>query len=496
MINAFSALRLLAFPTLIIGIVQFIFGILSIAPFDDGAALGFIEPAVVLIILALCVIVFLQRGESLRVNYRESLLFVSLIWLLSGIASAIPILIIENVSFTDAVFEAISGLTTTGATILTDLDQQPRSFLMYRQFLQWLGGLGMVIFVVAILPMLNVGGMKILKAETPGPMKDEKLAPRVIHTARYLWYVYIVITLLCAAGYFFAGMTLYDAIAHSFSTVSTGGFSTHDASLGYFDGRWVKLNADLFMLLGAINFGLHFRFALSGDAKVYLRDEEVRLFLWLTLGLSVLLFLILVCSGSAPIFVTASTSSTIGLWMDTFLASVFMLISFMTSTGFGADDFTQWPLLAACLLIFSGYLGGCAGSTAGGSKIIRILLSLKLTAHQFKLLVHPRAVFTIRYNGNSVAPEILSAVMVFMTISTFFTLFLVLALNATGLSFWAAFSAVAACLNVVGPGFGELGNNFQPVSDIGTWILSFAMLLGRLEFFTIIVLLVPEFWRR
>ena len=483
MINFLSALRLLSFPTLFIGLVQLIFGLLSTFVFHDGVTLKFIDSAAFLLLISVIAIFMIQRGEEFKINYRESLIFVTFICLSCGLASAIPIMTIEAITFTDAVFEACCGLTRTGSTVLSHLDQQPKSFLLYRQFLQWLGGLGVVIFVVAILPMLNIGGMKILKAETPGPVKGEKITPRVMLTARYLWYVYIVLTVLCTLGYLATGMSWFDSIAHSLSTVSTGGFSTHDASIGYFNSRWVELNANIFMILGAINFGLHFRFGLGFKPKIYKKDEETRFFLWLIAGFTLLLFFILMIDG------------VFSSWSDGLLTSLFHLIAFMTSTGFGADDYTQWPEAAAFLLIVAAFMGGCSGSTAGGNKIIRMLLTFKLIRHQFRVLIHPKVVSTIRYNGRAVAPEVLSATMAFIAFVAATSLFMTLLLMATGLDFWSAFSAVAACLNVCGPGFGALGNNFQPVTDTVTWILTVAMLLGRLEFFTIVVLLMPSFWK-
>jgi len=330
---------------------------------------------------------------------------------------------------------------------------------------------------------LNVGGMKLLKAETPGPLKDEKLTPRVKHTARYLWYIYVGATALCALGYFIAGMSTYEAIAHSLSTISTGGFSTHDASIGYFDNRWIEINADIFMLVGAIAFGIHFQFARKLSFDVYTKDEETRTFLLIVLALSLTLFAILFHSN-----VHQHLS-------DNLSQSIFHIISFITSTGFAADTFTSWPAQTGFLLLFTSYLGGCAGSTAGGNKIIRNILSVKIIALQIKRLIHPHGVFNVRYNGRSVDTSVLSATMAFMTIAASMSMLITLAIMATGLDFWTSLSAVAACLNVLGPAFGELGNNFQPASDTATWILSATMILGRLEYFTVLVLFASNFWR-
>ena len=355
---------------------------------------------------------------------------------------------------------------------------------MYRQFLQWLGGLGIVIFVVAVLPHLNVGGMKLLKAEVPGPTKDDKLVARTVNTAHYLWLVYGAITLLCALAYYLVGMSWFDAIAHSFSTVSTGGFSTHDASLGFFHSELVYLVSDLFMLIGAINFALHFQLFKIKNPRLYLENEEARSFLLIILSFGLLM--------SAVLLFSDQTESA----LLTLNHAFFILISFITSTGFGAEDFTEWPLAGLFLLLISAYLGGCAGSTAGGSKIIRILILLKLVRREIQRLIHPHGVLTIRYQGRPVDDAVVRNTLAFIFFvilsSTGLTLLLMM---TTGLDIWSAVSAVSACLNVLGPAFGDLSSNFQSVNDLGLALLSIAMVLGRLEYLTIIVLFLPKFWQ-
>ncbi len=483
MLNRTVSLYLIAFPIGLMGTVQMGFALLSMLVFHDHEEAEFFEPALAMMILAIVLLSMARRFDASRIGYRDALLFAVLTWISCGVFGAIPIALVANVSFTDAVFESISALTTTGATVLSGLDAMPKSFLLYRQFLQWLGGLGVVIFVVAVLPMLNVGGMKLLRAETPGPIKDEKLSPRVANTAHYLWMVYIALTAGCALCYFWGGMSAFDAIAHSFTTVSTGGFSTHDASMGYFNSPTLLVVADVFMMLGAINFALHFRVASHKRLSAYWQDEETRTFIAIVVALSGLAFLVLLShfQSTQPLL--------------TLNESVFHVISFITSTGFGASDFTHWPAAATMLLVFAGYLGGCAGSTAGGNKIIRNLLCIKLIRLEFLRLVHPRGVSLVHYQGRRVGADVLSATMAFMTIAAVTAVLLSLALMATGLDFWSAFTAVAACQNVVGPAFGELGNNFEPVSDVGIWILSSAMILGRLEYFTVLALFLPSFWR-
>lgn len=482
MVNAPNILRLLAMPTLWMGGVQLFFGALSLVLHDDRVAEAFFLPGG-LMIAAAGGVHYLLRTELRRISYRDALVFATLTWLLTGLLGALPITLVTGVSFTDAVFEAVSALTTTGATILTGLDGMPGTFLMYRQFLQWMGGLGVVIFVVAVLPMLNVGGMRLLKAEASGPVKDDKLSPRISQAAHSLWLVYILITLGCALGYYLGGMSLFDAVAHSFSTVSTGGFSTHDASLGYYDSHLILAIGNVFMLAGAISFALHFKVMRSARPGAYWQDEETRVFLLAVLGISLLLALYLFASGRYA-----------GI-AESFSYALFHLISFITSTGFGHQDLGSWPAGAAMALVLAGYLGGCAGSTAGGSKFIRNVIAFKAVRGDLMNTLHSRGVKVIRFQRQQVTDEIRFSVMAFFSFVAGSTAVLTLALMLTGLDLLSAFTAVAACLNVLGPGLGQVGSNFQVVTDTGSWILTGAMILGRLEYFTVLALLLPAFWR-
>ncbi|WBA10132.1 TrkH family potassium uptake protein [Salinivibrio kushneri] len=485
MINFKNTLRLLGMPILWMGVVQFVFGLLSLFLFRDGVSKHFFYPSLLMMISSLAISWLFRQSKLNQVTFRDALLFSTLTWVLVGLLGGIPIELVTGVNFTDATFESISALSTAGATILSGLDNMPASFLLYRQFLQWMGGLGVVIFVVAVLPMLNVGGMRLLKAETPGPIKDEKLSPRISKTAHYLWGVYMVITIVCALAYYVAGMSAYDAIAHSFSTVSTGGFSTHDASMWHFQSHLILMISNVFMLLGAINFGLHFRIFRLGwrGLKLYFDDEESRVFLIVVACLSLMLGFYL--------FGEARYES---LWVSLSFAA-FHVVSFITSTGFGAADLSSWPAATALFLVFCAYLGGCSGSTAGGNKIIRDIVTFKIIRRQLHQLVHPSAIIPIRYQDKVVSNDVTQAVMAFMSLAALTTGAFTLLMMMTGLDFWSAFTAVVACINVLGPGFGEVGSNFQPVTDTGIWILNVAMILGRLEYFTVLALFMPHFWR-
>lgn len=460
-----------------------VFALLALIVFKDKTVTQFVYSGLLSFVLAAIIYVRYHKAKLTKLFYREALAFASFTWFVVGVLGAFPILFITDAGFTDAVFESISAMTTTGATILVGLDNMPKSFLLYRQFLQWMGGLGIVIFVVAILPMLNVGGMRLLRAETPGPIKNDKLAPRVSSTTRYLWSVYVVLTVLCAACYWLAGMSGFDALAHSFTTVSTGGFSPYDGSMGHFDNHWILAIADVFMLLGAISFALHYNNFTRRALRGYWQDEETRWMLISVAAISFILFLFVFNHG-----VHDSVSESIS-------QALFHVISFMTSTGYGADDLSAWPAATAGLLIMASYMGGCAGSTAGGSKFIRNILTVRILRQQMMQAIHPQAILTVRYQGKVVKNDVVLAVMGFMLLVAISSLVLTVLLAMTGLDFYSAFTAVVACINVLGPGFGEVSSNFIPVSDTGTWILSFAMILGRLEYFTVLTLLLPKFWR-
>jgi len=483
MVNATIVGRLLSIPLGWLAAIQIAFGVLSVSVYQDLVARWFFVSGITLLALAALLSWWTRKQALQKISPQESLVFAVATWVLAGFSGAIPIQLITDVSFTDAIFESISALTTTGATILVGLDDMPPSFLLYRQFLQWVGGLGVVIFVVAILPMLNVGGMRLLMAETPGPIKNDKLAPRIRQTARYLWLVYGVITIACAAAYWLVGMSTYDAIAHAFTTVSTGGFSTHDASMGYFDSNGLLWVANFFMIVGAISFALHFKSFRTHILSSYWHDEETRSMLLVMAVVSIVLTLWLINSDRGSD------------WFDELTQVSFHVISFMTSTGYGATDLNSWPMGATMVLITLSFLGGCAGSTAGGSKMIRVIIMWRVIRQQLFVMIHPRGVKTVQYQQHSISDTIISAVMAFLMLALITTFVFTILLSATGLDYWTSFTAVSACINVLGPGFGEVSSNFVVVSDTGTWLLSLAMLLGRLEYFTLVALLLPTFWR-
>ncbi len=452
--------------------------------YDDGGAKQFLFAfAITLISGLLCWLPVQNRKQDLRV--RDGFLVVVLFWTVLGGYGAIPFMLGDTPKMApaDAVFESISGLTTTGATVISGIDQLPKSILFYRQQLQWLGGMGIIVLAVAILPMLGIGGMQLYRAEAPGPIKDNKLTPRITETAKALWYIYVSLTLACAAAYWVCGMSLFDAISHSFSTVAIGGFSTHDASIGYFDSVAIELVTVLFMFLAGINFGLHFLAWRRRRITSYLADPEFRFYSTVLLSISALVFFGLLLAKE---------------YQDPLLAArhaLFETVSLATTTGYGVADFAHWHPMLATALIMGSMIGACAGSTGGGIKVIRVNLMFKQGLREIRRLIHPNAVMIIKLSNKAVPDRVIEAVWGFFGIYLISFCFLFLALLATGMDLITGFSAVAACINNLGPGLGDVSAHYGDISDTAKWILCFAMLLGRLEIFTLLVLFTPTFWR-
>ena len=423
------------------------------------------------------------RHSSSELNARDGFLIVALFWFGMSAIASLPFMLSAHLNIVDALFEATSAFTTTGATVITGLDDLPKSFLFYRQLLQWLGGMGMIVLAISVLPMLGIGGMQLYRAEAPGPFKEEKLTPRISQTARYLWVFYLGITVANALAYWAAGMTLFDAISHSFSTVSTGGFSTHDASLGYFQSSTIELIAITFMILGAINFSIHFKVWHTKNPLHYFRNAEVRIFLLIIACAVLIVSLILSGTGEYDVYTSSLRNG------------VFEVVSVITSTGFGTVDFSHWPSFLPIMLIFISFIGGCGGSTAGGIKVMRIIVITKEGFREIRRLIHPHAQLPLKVGRQIVSGQTIQSVWGFLAIYAVSFVTLMLMMVATGLDYTSAFSAIATSMNNLGPGLGEVAATFVGVSSAGKLIAAFAMLLGRLEVFTVLVLLSPEFWR-
>jgi len=475
----------------ILGILLGLFSFTLLPPiavsmfYQDGATQAFVS-AFLLLLSAGILIWFPVRKHRKELKTRDGFLVVVMFWITLGISGALPFFLttMPEMSFTDAVFESMSGLTTTGATVLTGLDSLPEAVLFYRQFLQWLGGMGIVVLAVAILPLLGVGGMQLYRAETPGPMKDAKLTPRITETAKALWYIYLSLTVACAISFHWAGMTWFDAIGHSFSTVAIGGFSTHDASIGFFNSATIEMVTVAFMLLAGMNFALHFLSWRHRSIRHYLADSELEVYLWI-------LFIISIVT-SVYLYFTHTFDSP---W-TAIHQGVFQAVSIGTTAGFTTTDYSLWPGFLPILLLMASYIGGCAGSTGGGMKVIRVMLLFKQGYREVKRLIHPNAIFAIKINNKALSNKVIAAVWGFFALYVFCFSIMYLLLMATGLDIITSFSAVTACLNNLGPGLGEVGANYGDINAPAKWILCVAMLLGRLEIFTLLVVLSPAFWRR
>ncbi|NRP46540.1 MULTISPECIES: TrkH family potassium uptake protein [unclassified Marinobacterium] len=474
----------------ILGLLLMIFSITQLPPalvsmiYDDGNIQAFVGAFFVTLCTGFLIwLPFMRVRQDLRT--RDGFLITVLFWTVLGFFGSLPIYFSAetNFTFTDALFEAVSGLTTTGATVITGLDTLPKSLLYYRQQLQWLGGMGIIVLAVAILPMLGIGGMQLYRAETPGPVKDSKLTPRITETAKALWNIYLTLTIACALGYWAAGMELFDAIGHSFSTVAIGGFSTHDASIGFYDSALIEMICVLFMVLSGINFGLHFAAWRQHSVAHYFSDPEFKFYLFSLISLSLFTLFVLDFTGTYES-------------IEALRKAVFMVVSIATTTGFAVADFAHWPAMLPFLLFLAAFAGGCAGSTGGGMKQIRLLLILKQGYREIMRLIHPNAIMPVKLGRRPISNKVLEAVWGFFSVYLIVFVVMLVALLATGLDQVTAWSAVGATLNNLGPGLGDVAAHYGDIPTTAKWILVFAMLLGRLEVFTLLVLLTPAFWRR
>jgi trk system potassium uptake protein TrkH len=474
----------------ILGLLLMLYSVTMLVPaavsvyFADRQAPAFIGAFV--IILTVGWVAWLPaRKDQRELRLRDGFLVAAVFWLGLGTFSAVPLLLtdVPQMSVTDAFFEAVSGLTTTGATVLTGLDSLPESILYYRAQLNWLGGMGIIVLAVAILPMLGVGGMQLYRAETPGPMKDSKLTPRITETGKALWLVYVGLSVLCTAAYWYAGMSAFDAVCHAFSTIATGGFSTHDASIAWFRSPLIEAIAIGFMFLAGASFSLHFVAWRRRGLGAYWRDPEFRAYTLILAAVAALGTALLTTTGHATSF------------GESLRQAAFHVVSFMTTTGFTATSFDRWPGALPLTLILLGFIGGCAGSTSGGMKVVRWLLLYNQGAREVKRLVHPSAEIPVRLGGSVVPQRVVDAVWGFCVAYIFLFGVMLLILVGSGVDQVTAFSALAASINNMGPGLGQVVSNFADVNDLGKWVCSLAMIFGRLEVFTLLVLFSPTFWR-
>jgi trk system potassium uptake protein TrkH len=417
-----------------------------------------------------------------RLSHKDGFLIVALAWVILSLLGAIPFWT-TGVCTTviDGLFESTSGLTTTGATILTGLDNQPPSILFWRSMQEWLGGMGIIVLAVAVMPLLGVGGMQLFRAETPGPVKD-KLTARVTETAKVLWYIYLGMTAITALSLWLAGMGLFDAVNHAMCTVAIGGFSTHDASIGYYESSTIRTLIIIFMLLAGVNFTLHFAALKRGfSLKTYFQDDEFRTYVkWVS-------FLVILV-GAITLSAGAGTTGEV----------IFNTVAIATTTGFAVSNYAIWPPGTGLLLLAAMFVGACAGSTGGGMKVVRVLLLFRQGMREVRRLIHPHAIIHVKIGEQSVTGPVVQALWGFFVLYMVCYSVIAILLAITGVDMMTALSATAACLTNTGPGFGDVGpgSNYASLPDTAKGILMFGMVLGRLEIFTFFVLLVPEFWRK
>lgn len=485
----------------IVGILVMCFSFTMLVPafvaliYGDGGGTSFLE-AFVLNFSVGTVLWWLCRHYKHELRSREGFLIVVLFWVVLGSLGAVPFILLENpdLNFSQSVFESFSGLTTTGATVITGLDNLPKAILFYRQFLQWLGGMGIIVLAVAIIPLLGIGGMQLYRAEMPGPLKEQKMRPRIAETAKALWLIYVSLTVLCALAFWLAGMSGFDAIAHSFATVAIGGFSTHDASIGHYNSDVINYITVFFLLISACNFALHFalldqfqsRYKGKSQRNIlrhYWRDYEFRFFILVQLSLFAVCFVVLL---AYSYFDNPAT---------TISQALFQSVSISTTAGFTTNDFSSWPSFLPLLLVLASFIGGCAGSTGGGLKMFRVLLLYLQGRREIHRFIHPNVIQPIKLGKHVLSERIVDGVWAFF--SAYFFVFIVcwIAAIACGMETFDALNAVIASLNNLGPALGTVSSNFVHVPDSAKWVLTFAMVCGRLEVFTLLVILSPTFWR-
>ena len=423
---------------------------------------------------------FTSKNHKQELSSNDGFIIITLFWLVLAIAGSLPFYL-SGMSVVDSFFESMSGITTTGATVITNIDGLDKSLLMYRQLLQWMGGMGLIVLAIAVMPILGIGGGQIYKTEIPGAMSDQKLTPRITETAKALWTIYFGLTVLCALMYWIAGMNGFDAIAHSLSTVSIGGFSTHDDSIGFFNSFGIELVCIIFMIISASSFALHYGAIFRGRALRYFYDPEFRFF--------ISIILLVFAASSLILFFNPGSS-------ESQRSVLFQAVSIVSTTGFTTTDYSLWPSVIGFLLLIGAFIGGCSGSVGGGIKSWRILIMLNHAHKQLIKIIHPRAVVSVKIGSKVVDGSVAESVWGFFSIYVISFMLLLFALLATGLDFTSAFSAIGACLNNLGPGLGEVSANYSSVTSAGKGILAFGMILGRLEIFTVLVLFMPMFWRR
>mgnify|MGYP002011835733 FL=1 len=467
---------------MIFSLAQFVPGFLAYFLNEKDLVYNFISTGFITFLVG-SFLFFLASEKNGDLRTKDGFIITIFFWTVLGFFGSIPFYNanLEGIDYIDSLFESISGLTTTGATVFIGLDEMPKSLLFYRQLLQWLGGMGIIVLAVAVLPLLGVGGMQLYKAETPGPLKDSKMTPRITETAKALWFVYLTMTIACSILYKFFGMSWFDAVSHAFSTISIGGFSTHDESFAYFNNSGLRWTAIIFMIISGINFALHYLAWTKRRVLHYFYDSEVKLYLSLLTTTAFITFLTLYFSDR--------------IYDDMVVDSVFQAVSIGTTTGFLTSNYSNWPLFVPIMLLVAAFIGACAGSTGGGIKVIRALILIRQGSSEITKLIHPNAIVTIKFGKKTLDPKVSESVWGFFAVYVATFLFILMILLSQNNDFLTSFSAVGATLNNLGPGLGMVSENYKDITDGSKIALCLAMLLGRLEIFTLLLLFTPAFWR-
>ena len=447
--------------------------------FDDGSSNIFITTFLLIFIPSIIAWQLTKKSKE-EMGVKEGFVIITLFWIVLSLVGSMPFYL-YGMSFVDSFFESMSGITTTGATVISGLNNMPESVLFYRQLLQWMGGMGLIVLAIAVMPLLGIGGGQLYKTEIPGALSDQKLTPRIKETAQALWLIYLGLTVVCALLYFAFGMSAFDAISHSLSTVSIGGFSTHDESIGYFNSISIEVICMVFMLLSALSYALHYFAVYKKKPLKYFHDSELRFFvsiLSIVISLSLLLSIIVGFDGGS------------------FREILFQSVSIVTTTGFVSTDYSSWPTSITFLLLIGAFIGACSGSVGGGIKSWRVLIMINHAKINIMRLVHPNAVVSLKIGSKAVDDKVAESVWGFFSIYVICFMLLLLSLLATGMDFESSFSAIGACLNNLGPGLGQVAETYGSVSNFGKSILALAMILGRLEIFTLLVLFTTVFWQK
>ena len=472
----------------LIGVLILILGISMLIPYaiqlySEEKSHSFVSASFITIFFGI-LFVLANLEREFKLNLQQTFLFTSLAWIMVAAFGSLPFLLSgENFSISDAFFESMSGITTTGATIIENLDETPKSILLWRAILQWLGGIGIVVMAITILPLLNVGGMQLFKME--GPQATEKILPRTLEVATIIISTYLILTIVCSFFYWVFGMSLFDSLAHSMTTIATGGFSTHNGSIGFFDNPNIEIVATIFIVLGSIPFITYLKF-IKGNRKVFLSDNQIK-------GLIYLILISVFIMFSYLIFIQNEASL-----LEKIRISSFNVVSILSGTGYVTDDFGLWGKFSLIFFLFLMFIGGCAGSTACGIKIFRLQMLLIFIKNQIKRLIYPNSIIVIKYNNQKITDEFINSVIIFIFSFLFLFLILSMLLSITGLDFITSISGAASAISNVGPGLGDIigpNGNYKSIPDQAKWLLSFGMLLGRLELFAVLVLFFPSFWR-